>query len=300
MNIKGLQALTQIMSNGTLSAAATAMSISESALSRQLGILEAELDLKLFSRDKRQLVATPEGEAFFHEAERILESIAQIPQIVREIKASPIHRMRVIAMPRIAPVVVAQSVVRLANEYPDTQITLDVHARRFLERRIISQQFDIGIGAMPSRHSSIVTEPLCEVPAVVVVSPTHRFADWKSIRVRDLVGERIVSTYPNTLIYQKTEEIFERENIPFIPTMNASLTHMSCVIASTGEAITICDSLAPSALGDSVRMIPIEPRFGFSFGFLYRRGSERTAKAVRLAEIVREETARHLESLPFR
>ncbi|MEQ8710323.1 MAG: LysR family transcriptional regulator [Rhodospirillales bacterium] len=300
MNIKGLQALTQIMSNGTLTAAATAMNISESALSRQLAILESELDLKLFSRDKRQLVPTPEGEAFFHEAERILESIAQIPQIVREIKASPIHRMRVVAMPRIAPVIVAQSVVRLADEYPDTRITLDVHARRFLERRIISQQFDIGIGAMPSRHSAIVTEHLCDVPAVVVVAPDHRLAERKSVTVHDLAGEQIVSTYPNTLIYQKTEEIFERDNIPFIPTMNASLTHMSCVIAATGKAITICDALAPSALGRRVRMIPIEPRFSFEFGFLYDRGTPRTVKALRLAEIVREETAAYLAALPFR
>ena len=96
MNIKGLRAFQKIMETGTLSAAAKALNVSESALSRQLSLLEAELGLTLFSRDKRRLVATNEGEQFFREAERILDAIAQVPQLVRDIKTSNLSRMRII------------------------------------------------------------------------------------------------------------------------------------------------------------------------------------------------------------
>ena len=74
------------MPSGTLSAAAKRVNISESALSRQLSLLEAELSMKLFSRDNLRLAATEEGELFLLEAEQILEFIEQIPEIVSAIK----------------------------------------------------------------------------------------------------------------------------------------------------------------------------------------------------------------------
>jgi hypothetical protein len=74
---------------------------------------------------------------------------------------------------------------------------------------------------------------------------------------------------------------------------------MVCVLAAEGAGVLVCDAMAPSILGTGVKMIPIEPRYEFEFGFLYRRGAERTSEAKRLAEIVREEAASYVKRLPF-
>ena len=105
MNIKGLQVYSRIMATGTLAAAAKSLNASESATSRQLSLLEATLGLQLFTREKRRLVPTPEGEAFYREAERILDSIEQIPALVQTIKNAPTHKIQIILMPRMAPTI---------------------------------------------------------------------------------------------------------------------------------------------------------------------------------------------------
>lgn len=300
MNIKGLQAVAHIMSSGTLSSAAKIMHSSEPALSRQLSLLESELGLTLFHRDKRRLIPTPEGEAFYTEISRILDSIEQIPRIVKEIKAGPRRRMPIIAMPRIAAAVAAPAVSRLSEEYPDIQISLDIQPMRHLERWIASHQFELGIGALPTQHESIETEFLCQSPAVAVVSPNHRLSEYTSVTVNELAKEKLITLFPNTVLHQAVEEIFDRANTPLTVSLQTSLTSMCCVLASQDAGVTICDAMAPAVLGQSVRMIPIEPRYEFDFGLLYPIGSKRTSEAVRLAEIVREEAKNYLNGLPFK
>ena len=107
MNLTGLRGFSEIANRGSLASAAKAMNISEPALSRQISNLEYELGLNLFSRDKRQLELTEEGEAFLSEAQSILRSLQQMPEVVRDIKENFQRRIRVNSMPRMTSAVTA-------------------------------------------------------------------------------------------------------------------------------------------------------------------------------------------------
>jgi len=299
MNIKGLRAFTRIMAMGTLSAAAESMHISESALSRQLSLLEAELGLKLFSREKRRLIPTEEGEAFFREAERILNSIEQIPNIVNEIKREPRRRLRIIVMPRMAETIAVPAVAQFLEEQPGVEMIFEVQPRRFLERWVASQQFDVGLGALPTRHSAIETERICSVPAVAVLHPDHALASRRSLRVEELTGERFIVMPQSTLLGSQVARIFDDAGIEPKSPIQVSQTMLCCNFAASGFGVAITDAMMPHVFGSAVRTIPIEPRINLGFGLLYPRGVERTKETQRLIEIVKARANTFVEELGF-
>jgi len=299
MNIKGLRAFQKIMETGTLSAAAKALNVSESALSRQLSLLEAELGLTLFSRDKRRLIATNEGEQFFREAERILDAIAQIPQVVREIKTGNLRRMRIISMPRMANSIAVPAITRFLAKHDSMEITLEVQPRRFLERWVAGRRYDLGLGALPVHHSGIETETLYSVPVVAVLHPDHPLAERRSLHAEELARDNFITMTPNTLLGQQVARIIERAGIQPKSTIQASQAIMCCNFVALGKGVTITDAMIASAMGRAIRMVPIEPRVHMDFGLLFPVGVRHTAEAQELAAIFKAEAKTWSESLGF-
>jgi DNA-binding transcriptional LysR family regulator len=297
MNIKGLRAFKQIMATGTLSAAAKSMNISDSALSRQLSLLETELGLVLFSRQKRRLIPTDEGEQFFREAERVLDSIEQIPEIVREIKSGTRRRMRIISMPRMASSIAVPAITQFLNEQDGLEVTLEVQPRRFMERWVASRKFDLGLGALPVHHSGIQTEKIYSVPVVAVLHPKHPLASRKSLRIDELAHERFITMTPNTLLGQQVSEMFDRASLKPASTIQVSQAILCCNFVAHGQGISITDAMIPVAFGSAVKMVPIEPRVHMDFGLLYPLGDRQSAEAKRLAEIIRSKATTYVARL---
>lgn len=73
MDLKQLEYILAIAEHGNISRAATSLYISQSALNQQLLHLEKELGMKLFHRDKRNLIPTPAGKIYLESAREILK-----------------------------------------------------------------------------------------------------------------------------------------------------------------------------------------------------------------------------------
>jgi len=297
MNVKGLRAFQKIMETGTLNAAAKSLNVSESAMSRQLSLLEAELGLTLFSRNKRRLVPTNEGEQFFREAERILDAIAQIPQVVREIKTGNLSRMRIISMPRMANSIAVRAITRFLAENETMEITLEVQPRQFLERWVAGRRFDLGLGALPVHHSGIETETLFSVPVVAVLHPGHPLANRRSLRAEELADDNFITMTPNTLLGQQVARIMERAGTQPRSTIQASQAIMCCNFVALGQGVTITDAIIAMALGDAVRIVPMEPRVYMDFGLLFPVGVRHSVEAQQLAAVFKAEAKAWSEGL---
>lgn len=76
-SIPALQALEAVARLGSATAAAEELALSQSAVSRQLQALEAQLGVALLSREGKRLVMTPAGAAYAGEIRAGLQKIAQ-------------------------------------------------------------------------------------------------------------------------------------------------------------------------------------------------------------------------------
>lgn len=295
IKISGLRAYVEVMRRGSLSAAADALNISEPALSRQIAALEADLDIELFSRQQRHLAATEAGEAFLTEAQGLLDYMARIPEIVADIKNKPGGRLRLVSMPRLTSAITAPALVRFRENWPDISVSVEVHPRRSLEQWIAHQHFEIGVGALPTHHASIETEPLFKVPAVVVLHPDHPKASAERVTIQELRSDPLIATKPDTLLWQQVVPNFEKAKIPVTPMITVSQTQLACNLVALGAGYTIADPLIAHTSYGATRQIPLHPKVFLTFGTMWRKGDERMPAALQLDRLLREEGHRFIE-----
>ena len=171
MNIKALQAFQAVITEGSVSGAARAMHLSQPAVSRLIAVLEAELRLTLFKREKKRLLLTEEGAAFNREAHRILAGLREIPAIADEIRSHRPKRLRMVTMPRTALSVVAPAVARFAKEYPQVKLSLDVRSHRDIESWINGREYDLSFGNVPISFRAARSTPLVRAQCLRCLCP---------------------------------------------------------------------------------------------------------------------------------
>ena len=98
LSIRQLEAFDMIMLSGSVSAAATALHISQPSVSRLLQDLERDCDLKLFDRAKGRLIPTPQGIMFHEEVARSFKSARELMVAARNIRDLKQSRLRIGAL----------------------------------------------------------------------------------------------------------------------------------------------------------------------------------------------------------
>lgn len=296
MNLKALNIFASIMEQGTLIKAADQYCLSVSAASRQLSVLEAELGLQLFTRDKRHLIPTPEGCAFYEEAQRILYGLGELPEIARSIRQEHKVNLRLITIPRLVGPVVSPAIAQMCADHPAISVYSDVQPMRYIKRWVAGFQFHLGLGRLPAEHSDIITRPFCSLPAMVVLSPGHRLAKKSELSLEDLDHEPMVGFFRETLLGKNTDEIFRSLGRVPQPTVEVSSSLHACSIVASGFGYTIGDPLTPHSLGDNkLVLVPLKSAFRFEFAF-FEASNARLSETARLFKsYVCEETGRYLQ-----
>ena len=90
-----MAAFVRAVEKGGFSPAARELGLTPSAISKLVTRMENRLGVRLLNRTTRKLALTPEGEAFFHRASRILADIEEAENEVARFRAHPRGRLRV-------------------------------------------------------------------------------------------------------------------------------------------------------------------------------------------------------------
>ena len=299
MKPDALRAFETVVELGSLNAAARVLNLSEPALSRKISSLEAELDLVLFDRSRRQLHPTETGRAFLQEVQPILSGLRRINDFADEIRAGAGRRLRLVSMPRLSSAITGPVIAAFKAAHPDVAMSVDIQPRRLLETWITGQRFDLGLSTLPARHPDIDTRLLFELPAVAVLPVDHRLAGAEALSVEDLSQDRFVALTVGTALRSQVEAIFGHANAVLRPAVEVSQTHLACQLVSLGAGVTICDPMVPTAFAGQLVSVPITPRYPMAFGMHYLRGHTLSDEARELELMVRERADRFLEELPF-
>ena len=299
LSIKRLQAFALVIEQGSLTAAARALNMSEPAVSRQIAALEAELELPLFSREQRQLTPTDEGQAFYAQSRWTLQSINRLPEVAAQIRSGALRSLRFICMPRLVNAIAAPAIVRFMDSHSEIHLNVEVHSRQFLENWIAGQRFDIGLGTLPTKHPDISTKTIFEMPACAVIRREHEKSDAESLRLRELADTPYIALPEASLVQQHALQIMDRDGVRPKTAIVVSQTALACELVARGVGFTICDPLVADAFRDRVRVVPLKPHFRLAFGTLHRKADRATPAVTDLAKIISEEAAAFMERRKF-
>lgn len=168
--IEGLPVFVRTVREGSFSAAARALDLTPSAVSKQISRLEDRLSVRLFNRTTRRLSLTEEGAAFFERASRILADLEDAAEAVSSLKAVPRGRLRV-TMPT------AYGVIHLLPALPDytarhPEVTLEIDLNDRIVN-MIEEGFDLALRVGDLEDSSLIGRRLAANRRVLAAAPGY-------------------------------------------------------------------------------------------------------------------------------
>ncbi len=164
-----MEVFVRVVEQGGFSAAARALRMTPSGVSKLISRLETRLSARLFNRSTRRIQLTAEGEAFYVRAKRLL---ADIEEAEREAAAgaSPRGHLRVNCNLPYGNLHVLPLIPLFLERYPD--VTLDLILTDTVVD-LMGERADIAIRVGPMADSGLVARKLSEHRIRIVASPDY-------------------------------------------------------------------------------------------------------------------------------
>lgn len=188
MNLMRLQYFVAVAEAGSFSRAAAALHMSQSALSRQVLLLEEEVGERLLERTGRGAQPTESGLALLVHAHAIFELAERARVDMRERQLSPRGRLTVGLPPRVAHVLTADLVERFHAQFPEAAITVVEGLSIRLREWLVAGRVDVAIVFDPLHSPQLQQETLVREPLVLIsVQPLPRRMRLADVAQRALV-----------------------------------------------------------------------------------------------------------------
>jgi DNA-binding transcriptional LysR family regulator len=187
--------------------------VSQSAASQAVQQLETHLGVALIDRTKRPFVVTPEGEAFFAAARRIVEAWDAAKNEVAAVKVRVDGTVRVAAIYSVGLHDVSRPMQQFMSLYPEARVQLEcLHPHKVVEA-VVTGQADIGIMSYPPADRALRVVPLREEPMALVCHPNHRLARRRVVMPAELNGEAFVAFDAGLTIRKAIDRTLRQHNV---------------------------------------------------------------------------------------
>jgi LysR family transcriptional regulator, transcription activator of glutamate synthase operon len=244
MELRQLKYFVEVAKHEHISFAAEALHIAQSAVSRQIGNLEAELGVQLFHREGRNIKLTHIGRLFAEQAIVALNAIANAKQLIDEY-VDPERGMIRIGFPSsLASNTLPKIIKSFKNEHPDVNFHLRQGGYDFLIEGIKNREIDLAfIGPVPGFDSHVHSDILFTESFVALLPMTHPLAEQEILSLAKLKEERFV-LFPLGFVLRKMVEdaCLEAGFQPFISCEGDDLDAIKGLV-SAGIGITLLPEL---------------------------------------------------------
>lgn len=211
MDLLQMRYFTAIVDCGSMTAAASALHVSQSTLSCSVKKLEEELGVILFRKLGRNLVCTDAGDFFYKAAKDLLE---RSDRLCINIKAFNSEQRSTINVVSDVVDVSTESTALIRRVDPNCDIHL-VRCLQTLEshRYFLSGKADFLITSEPLTSDKVVGELLYEDPIIAIASSEHAIAQMSKVSILSLANEVFVTLKEGSSIRILHDAIFREVGI---------------------------------------------------------------------------------------
>lgn len=162
MDLNRVAAFARVVHDGSFTAAAKALGVPKSSVSRSVSQLEEDLGTRLLHRTTRRLHLTEAGSAFYERVARALSDIDEATNVASDAQAEPRGLVRVTAPLDIGVWALAGIASRFVRTNPTISIDVSLSNRHV---DLVAEGFDLAVRAGPVRDQSLVARRVGTVEA---------------------------------------------------------------------------------------------------------------------------------------
>jgi LysR family transcriptional regulator, nitrogen assimilation regulatory protein len=197
MDLRQLKYFVEIARLGSLTAAATKVFVTQSALSRQMRLLEDDVGVPLFYREARGVRLTEAGQLMLSRADSLLRDADDLRAAVAARHEEPTGRLQLGAPPSLRGLLIAPFAVHFARQFPKVTLALREGPSRDICEALLKGGADVVVVSNLESLEPFVTLPLL-TEALCWVASLERGLSFER-KVGMAAEPLILTSYPNSL-----------------------------------------------------------------------------------------------------
>jgi DNA-binding transcriptional LysR family regulator len=284
MNLKQLEVLKAVMAVGSTVGASAILKISQSAISRHLTALEADLGFDLFIRDKGRLIPRPEARALVPEVDELTDVLARVKRKAADLKAgSGSDTLLRVAFPHSMTTTVLPGVlVRFFEDRPRVVVELLPGPYGAIEQMVQARIADLGFVRLPTEDQGFDVRPLLSSGTTCVMAKDHPLAGKDVVGLKDLATIDLILLGRQRTVRNELENELRMSRVPHRCRVEVHSVEAACACAASGLGVAIVPGLIASFFRSlPIAIRPFRPARNSDYGLITQPGMpmSRTAEA---------------------
>ncbi len=170
MDLNDIVVFTKVVETRSFTAAAEALGLPKSTVSRKLAQLEERLGVRLVQRSTRKVSVTEIGEAYYARCARIVTDVTVANQFVTDMQPEPRGLVRVTAPIDFSNAHLGPIIAAFTEQH--REINVELHAT---DRPVdlLEEGFDVAVRFLVREDSTLATRRLCAIVGGLVAAPEY-------------------------------------------------------------------------------------------------------------------------------
>lgn len=272
-----------VASAGSFTHAGQMLTLSQSAVSRQISALEEELTTPLFQRHARGLTLTDEGEMLYSAVTDVLGRLAQAEEALKNAREAPRGTLKVTASHDIGNYWLVPRLGGFLNSYPEIELHMMLEDH---ELDLAQREADLAIRMRVPVQADLIQRKLYTVHYHVYAAKEYLEARGTPKHIEDLAGHTIIA-YGETVAPELRDinwlaDQVRRQSSPSNPAHIVNINNVTGMqrAVKTGLGIAAIPDYVAALCPELERVLPDVPGPSFDVHLVYAdalRQSKRVA-----------------------
>lgn len=265
--------------------------VTQPTLSLALAKLEDELGVKLFERNKNEVLITAKGQGIVEQARRVLDEVGKIQQLAKGGQDQLTGALRLGAIPTIGPYLLPDLIPILRKRAPAMPLVIEENLTGNLAPMLRDGELDVVIIALPFALPGVKTQVVYEEPFSVVVPDGHKWVSRRDVKPQELAGENLLVLNNGHCFREQVLEACPGQSNTALPEGRAgsSLETIRNMVASgLGVSVLPASALTARYATKLLKVVPFaSPVPSRKVALAWRASFDRPAAIELLAESIR-------------
>jgi DNA-binding transcriptional LysR family regulator len=281
VNLRHIEIFHAVYVNGSVSAAARALNVSQPSVSKMLRHAESLLGFPLFQRTNGGLVATEDAHALFSEVSEIQDRVYALREAGRNLKRGASGMLRISALPSLALDALPTTVSRFMRNHENVRFDLQTVHHDDLLRKLYERETDIALAFEVPPATPISHRWLGEGELVVLYREQDMPDAPPRLELEALRGQRFISLAGSGPIGHLFTQELQRLDLELDEVVSARTFYIAAALVRQGVGMTVVDSFtAQASLAPGLSIRPLKPQLTFDVHAMFLVNRPPTALAT--------------------
>jgi DNA-binding transcriptional LysR family regulator len=239
VDLRQLEIIRAIAETGSFTAAGQKLHVSQSAISRQILLLEDELKEPVFLRVGRRIRITPAGESLLQLSHRVFQDLKDTIAGITDSQESLRGTVRLLGGMTVCLYVFPPLLTELKRQHPEIDLKLVTGSSERCIAQLRAGAGDLALLTLPVEQPDLVTVPVLQEELLVVTAAKHPLSRKRKVLPQDLVGQPFVLFESGSNTRRAIDEFFMSARIEPQIVMETENVEIIKAMVRNGIGITI-------------------------------------------------------------